>query len=361
MNRERPPLVSSVRATVRRSFVTGLAVLVPVVVTVVVVAFVFGHVYRVLDLSADLLQWLPGVSVERPSSAAPGLLVEGVVLVVTLVAITLLGLAVNVSRYGERAVDYLDYVVTQVPGVGSVYRSFRQMSEVMLDSDAENFREVKLVEFPGEGVYALGFVTAATPPAVTDAAGHDRMYTMFLPMAPNPVMGGHLVHVPDARVYDVDMSVEEGVQAVVTSGVAVGATGGRDGLDPEALAGLGADARAGQRFDPAADPSVSRPGPAPTDRADRYDEHVDPVNAETPASIARRERSTGADANGEGGTDADANADADAGTDGSPSRRPAAMADREASARDSGAAPSGTTRHRNRSGDDGGADGGTDG
>jgi hypothetical protein len=203
--------------------------------------------------------------------------------------------------------------------VGSVYQSFRQMSEVMLDSDAENFREVKLVEFPHEGVYALGFVTAETPPAVADAVGHGQMYTMFLPMAPNPVMGGHLLHVPASRVYEVDMTVEEGVQAVVTSGVAVGAGTDRGGLAPETLASLGADARAGQRFDPAADPSVSRAGPAPTERADRYDERVAPENAATPESIARRERPD------DGSTP--------------PRRRPAAMADREATARDSTAAP----------------------
>jgi hypothetical protein len=146
------------------------------------------------------------------------------------------------------------------------------------------------------------------------------MFTMFLPMAPNPVMGGHLLHVPDRRVYEVDMTVEEGVQAVVTSGVAVGAGSDRGGLPPEELAGLGVDARVGQRFDPAADPSVTRAGPAATDRADRYDERVAPENAETPGSIARRERSD------------------DEST--SPRRTPAAMADRESAARDStGATP----------------------
>jgi uncharacterized membrane protein len=50
------------------------------------------------------------------------------------------------------------------------------------------------------------------------------MTTLYLPMAPNPVMGGHVIHVPIERVCDVDMSVEEGVQSIVTSGVAVDET-----------------------------------------------------------------------------------------------------------------------------------------
>jgi uncharacterized membrane protein len=48
------------------------------------------------------------------------------------------------------------------------------------------------------------------------------MVTLFMPMAPNPVMGGHVVHVPTSRVYDIDMTVEEGLRSIVTSGVATG-------------------------------------------------------------------------------------------------------------------------------------------
>jgi uncharacterized membrane protein len=45
---------------------------------------------------------------------------------------------------------------------------------------------------------------------------------LFVPMAPNPVMGGHLLCVPTDRVIDVDMTVQAAFQAIVTSGVAAG-------------------------------------------------------------------------------------------------------------------------------------------
>jgi uncharacterized membrane protein len=47
------------------------------------------------------------------------------------------------------------------------------------------------------------------------------MVSVFMPMAPNPFMGGFVLHVAADRVHDVDMSVEEGIQAVVSSGIAV--------------------------------------------------------------------------------------------------------------------------------------------
>lgn len=46
------------------------------------------------------------------------------------------------------------------------------------------------------------------------------MVTLFIPLAPNPVMGGFLTHVPTDRVRDIDMTVEAGVRSIITSGIA---------------------------------------------------------------------------------------------------------------------------------------------
>jgi uncharacterized membrane protein len=55
-----------------------------------------------------------------------------------------------------------------------------------------------------------------------DAADADEeMLVLFVPLAPNPVMGGFMVCVPRERAMDVDMTVQEAFQAIVTSGVAL--------------------------------------------------------------------------------------------------------------------------------------------
>ncbi|ELZ56575.1 hypothetical protein C466_03597, partial [Halorubrum distributum JCM 10118] len=139
---------------------------------------------------------------------------------------------------GERAVAYVDYAVERVPGVGSVYQGFRQMSDAMLESDGGNFREVVLVEFPTEETYTLAFVTSETPAAIADHAdsGGEGMRTLFMPMAPNPVMGGHVVFVPERRIVDVELTVDEGIRALVTSGVALEEVAADlDDVDPEDL------------------------------------------------------------------------------------------------------------------------------
>jgi uncharacterized membrane protein len=94
------------------------------------------------------------------------------------------------------------------------------MGDVLLESGVENFREVKLVEFPRDGIYVLGFVTNHAPSPVQRSAQVEGMSTLFLPLAPNPVMGGFLTYIPDERIRDVDLSVEDAVRTIVTSGIA---------------------------------------------------------------------------------------------------------------------------------------------
>ncbi|WP_423750697.1 DUF502 domain-containing protein [Salinirarus marinus] len=210
---------------------TGIAVIVPLVVTLYVLDIAFEFLAGALEPAIKVMQWAGLISGVREIGVVAFLLETDVVasevqFVTELIAVLLLatgivgvGVVARVS-YGERLLDYFDAVVARIPGFGSIYRGFRRMSDVMIESDVENFREVKLVEFPRDGAYTVGFETAESPAAVELAADCEEMVTLFLPLAPNPVMGGFLAHVPKERVMDVDMTVSEGVESIVTSGIA---------------------------------------------------------------------------------------------------------------------------------------------
>ena len=282
---------------VREAFISGLAVVVPLVITVAVFLFLFNAVYGYLKLFSEVIVALPIVSlIPEVLNVSSQTVIEAASPVIVLVAVLGLGLVVNSSRYGERAVDYFDYVMIQVPGVGSVYESFRRMSDVVIDSDAENFREVKLVEFPHEGAYTIGFVTTETPDVLQSAAGHEEMLTLFLPLAPNPVMGGHLVHLPESRVMDVEMSVEEGLQAIVTSGVAM-TDNDDDGLSPEELNSLtgAGTSEGGSKTDSNPAPRTAEADDGDVEPTSRYEDPLDPGQAETPRDLVRRARSDDTD------------------------------------------------------------------
>jgi len=196
---------------VRQVLFSGVSVAGPLVVTLVVLGAVLDFLSNLLAPLVHVLTLL-GLTGGQEGIIAQGLTMLALVAVVFFTGV----LAETNSTAG--AVDGVGRYVEAVPGVGSVYSSFDQMSDVMLESDSNGFKEVKLVEFPHEGIYSLAFKTSS----VNDTeAGDDGMSVLFVPMAPNPVMGGFMVCVDAEQVQDIDMTVQEAFQAIITSGVAM--------------------------------------------------------------------------------------------------------------------------------------------
>jgi uncharacterized membrane protein len=216
--------------SLRSALLTGVAVVVPILITLYVLTVAVDVLTQVLQPFVEALE-RSGVQ------SGESLLIVQLVAAALLFWLTLMiGIVANFQR-GQRAISYFDVLVERLPGIGGVYKSFRKMSDVLLESDTENFQSVVLVEFPTSDSYTLGFETTTTPEEIEAAAGEDGMKTLFLPLAPNPVMGGHLAHIPEERVFEVDMTVEEGMRTIVTTGVAA-VEPGQEGLSQEEMAQL---------------------------------------------------------------------------------------------------------------------------
>jgi len=281
-----PSMGSRLAARLRDALITGAAITIPLAVTLIVVGFVVNFVSNALNPLVTVVYQGLGLSM-LPRYGVK--VAAGITLVVIVITIGLIAQRRPEDGSFESSFDQL---MARIPGVGSVYTSFNEMSELLLDSDTDSFREVKLVEFPKEGSYSVAFLTADTPDRVADATGHEEMQTVFLPMAPNPVMGGYVLHVSADRVIDVDMTVQEGIRSIVTSGVAI------DGADEPALS---ADELQELSADPVVEnvagvesPDTSGPqegdAEAERDRQQQYDAAVDPEHARRAEGIARRER-----------------------------------------------------------------------
>jgi len=232
---------------------TGVVVIVPLVITVYVLSAALDFIAGALRPVIKILEWFGLIEGIKQVGVVDLLIRVGIysnvtdflttIIAVSILAVVIVGVGLLTRfRYGERVIDYFDYFIGMVPGAGAVYRSFRQMGEVILESGVENFRSVKLVEFPYDDVYVIGFETSDAAPAVMTAAGNGEMVTLFLPLAPNPVMGGFLTYIPRERVHDVDMTVEEAVRIVITSGIATDDAEDAD-LDAEAFRELDPEER----------------------------------------------------------------------------------------------------------------------
>jgi uncharacterized membrane protein len=199
----------------KRALVTGAAIVVPVVLTIYITVVIVNFLSQFLAPGVILVQDSLGFD------AVPVAAIQLLTAAVFLFLIFVIGVAAE-SRHGDGTVERrFESTVSRIPGVGTIYSNLNEISDLLLEQDTDSFQEVKLVEFPQEESYILGFVTAEHPSVMEAATGHDEMTTLFAPMGPNPFMGGFVLHLPEKRVHDIDMTVEEGIQTIVSSGVVI--------------------------------------------------------------------------------------------------------------------------------------------
>lgn len=191
----------------RNSFLTGVVVALPVTVTIwlifIFVTFVDRSVKPLIPERYNPESYLP--------FALPGL---GVVIAV--VALTLLGaLAANI--FGRTLIDVGERILNTVPLVRNVYGAVKQIATTVFSNRQNSFKEVVLVEFPTQGSYAVGFVTAPARGEVKKSVGDDTI-GIFVPTTPNPT-SGFLLYTPRSRVQPLSMSVEEAAKLIISFGL----------------------------------------------------------------------------------------------------------------------------------------------
>ncbi len=142
--------------------------------------------------------------------------VPGFGLVLVAVSLTLLG-ALTAGFLGRVLVRLYDAVLQRMPVLSSIYMAVKQIFETMLAQKANAFREVVLIEYPRKGIWTLGFITGTTGGELARHFTQD-MVNVFVPTTPNPT-SGFLLFLPRSEVQVLDMSVEDGIKMVVSTGI----------------------------------------------------------------------------------------------------------------------------------------------
>ncbi len=187
----------------RTRVASGVVALVPIVVTVLVIRFVFTFT------SGILLPFLDPALADWPFAwrAAASI-------VALLIGVYLLGeLATHVV--GRRVLALGDAVLLRVPFVKVIYGASKQVVTAFQGPGAKAFKAVVFVSFPHPGMRAVGFVTST----ITRSDG-TIWHTVFVPTTPNPTTG-FLQVIPEGDVVETDYTVEEGIKMIMSLGVLV--------------------------------------------------------------------------------------------------------------------------------------------
>lgn len=195
------------RHKLKKYFLTGLLVVVPVAMTVLVVRWIVSL------MDSLLMAVLPEAL--RPELLY-GLPVPGIGLLATLLLILLVGvLAANI--FGRSLVTFSERMVDRIPLVKGIYTLFKQVSDTVLNRDRGAFRKVVLIEYPRKGIWAVAFVTGITKGEVQQLTP-DKLVNVFVPTTPNPTSGFYIL-VPEDEMIELSMTVEDAFKLIISGGM----------------------------------------------------------------------------------------------------------------------------------------------
>lgn len=193
-------------AKLKTYFLTGLLVTMPISITALLV-------WKVIEFfDAKVTPLLP--EAYNPESYSYS--IPGVGLLVFVAAIILIGF-LTANFLGKSVVRLGEWFVGKMPIIRSLYSTMKQIFETVLSQKSESFRQVVLVEYPRRGLWALGLVSGQAQGEIQHKTQSD-LVSVFVPTTPNPT-SGFLLFVPKSELHILDMSVEDGLKMVVSSGI----------------------------------------------------------------------------------------------------------------------------------------------
>lgn len=191
---------------IKRYFITGLLIWVPLAITAWVLSLVVGTMDQSLRLLPETIHPRTLIGFDIPGA--------GVIL--TLLAILLTGL-LAANFIGQRLVIWWERLLARIPVVNSIYNGVKQVSDTLFSSSGQAFRKALLIQYPREGAWTIAFLTG-TPGG--DVANHLRgeYVSVYVPTTPNPTSGFFLM-LPKSDALELDMSVDEALKYIISMGV----------------------------------------------------------------------------------------------------------------------------------------------
>lgn len=191
---------------IKRYFITGLLIWVPLGITV----WVLSLIITAMDQSLRLL----------PETVHPhslfGFDIPGAGALLTLAVILLTGL-VTANFVGQKLVSWWEILLARIPVVNSVYNSVKQVSDTLFSSNGQAFRKALLVQYPREGSWTIAFMTGHPGGDVATHLSGDWV-SVYVPTTPNPTSGFFLMMRREETV-ELDMSVDEALKYIISMGV----------------------------------------------------------------------------------------------------------------------------------------------
>ena len=191
----------SIFSSIRNNFIAGIVVLIPIGITLYLTLFIIRISGRIIPKEINPNNYLP-------------FNIPGVEIVIALIVITFIGW-VSLSFLGKKFFEIFNNILKKIPILRTIYSAIGQMTETFTKSDSGQ-KSVVLLEYPRQGVWAVGFATKENEGIIKNKVGED-IINVFVPTTPNPT-SGFLLMVPKKDLIFLEVTFEQASKFIVSAG-----------------------------------------------------------------------------------------------------------------------------------------------
>ncbi len=188
--------------TTRNYFVTGMIVIIPIWLTILLLR-------AIINLIEDAFDLLPSVVHPRTYISF-----FGIELFIALVLILLIGMIAN-NFFGKKFLNLGEQILAKIPVIKTIYQGVKHLT-IGIFGEKKIFSKVVLLEFPIKGLSFIGFVTGEDTQLVHNRDG-KKMLKIFIPTTPNPTSGFFCVAAEEEVTY-LDIGVDEAFKLIIAAG-----------------------------------------------------------------------------------------------------------------------------------------------
>lgn len=206
-------LVSDLSSLLKKNFLTGVFVILPLGVVAWVLVSLLTALWR-------LHTWVPD-SFKPEAILHDDQLALVMNLAFTVAAALILALGISFLGWsskqylGRKVLEAIGEIIQRIPVVRSVYSALDQLLKTLASGGGQQFSRVVYIEYPRKGVWALAFVTGpAKGPGVP-----EHHLNVYVPTTPNPTSGFHLL-VAESEVRESHLRVEDAFKTILSLGIA---------------------------------------------------------------------------------------------------------------------------------------------
>ncbi|MEN6616955.1 MAG: DUF502 domain-containing protein [Syntrophorhabdus sp.] len=185
----------------KKKFITGLLILVPVIVTAYIIYAVVSFIENFIG---PALRNIFFQVFQRE------VYITGTAFLIFIVVTYLTGLFVS-NYFGKTVFTRGEQLVTKIPLVKSIYGSVKDMTQAFSSDKIKSFKEVVLIDFPLKGSYTIGLVTSRVE------IGGVTHCSVFIPTTPNPT-SGYIVLAREENLTFLDMATDEALKYIISLG-----------------------------------------------------------------------------------------------------------------------------------------------